>query len=83
MAQAKGILEELSERFGASAIQPQETRDGIPTAWVGADRLHEVLRWMKSAPGGGYPMLWTVDGGRHWNVMALPGVGYDAVAVLR
>jgi len=60
MAQAKGILEELSERFGASVIQPQETRDGIPTTWVGADKLHEVLRWLTTAPGGRYPMLWDI-----------------------
>ena len=60
MAQAKGILDELSERFGASVIQPQETRDGIPTTWVGADRLHDVLRWLKTAPGGRYPMLWDI-----------------------
>jgi NADH-quinone oxidoreductase subunit C/D len=57
---APGILPELADRFGQAAIVPQTTRDGIPTAWVPADRVTEVLRHLKSSPGGAYPMLWDI-----------------------
>lgn len=39
---------------------------------------HDSHGWVAT---GGYPMLWTADGGRHWLVMKLPGDGSNAVAV--
>jgi NADH-quinone oxidoreductase subunit C/D len=53
-----GILSELAGAFGAEAIAEQETRDGIPTAWVKADILPALLSWLKAAPSGPYPMLY-------------------------
>ena len=37
MIATTGIIGELSERFGAGSSSAQETRDGIPTAWVAAE----------------------------------------------
>ena len=57
------------------AIQPTGLQCGV---------LHDVAffgdmhGWVTT---GGYPMLWTADGGRRWLVMKLPGVGYNGVAV--
>ena len=57
------------------AIQPTGLQGGVLHHVAFFDDLHG---W---AATGGYPMLWTADGGRHWWVMKLPGGGYDAVAV--
>jgi NADH-quinone oxidoreductase subunit C/D len=50
----------LSERFGAGAVLPQPTRDGIPTAWVPADRAHDALALLKSPAGGSFAMLFDI-----------------------
>ena len=50
----------LSERFGADSVLPQETRDGIPTAWLPADRAHDALALLKSPAGGGFAMLFDI-----------------------
>ncbi len=57
MAEERGVLGELVARFGGGAVLPQPTRDGIPTAWIAAERAHEVLRSLKNSPRGSYPML--------------------------
>ncbi|HTP58980.1 MAG TPA: NADH-quinone oxidoreductase subunit C, partial [Spirochaetia bacterium] len=57
---AEGVLRELTDRFGAESITPQTTRDGIPTAWVSPERITDILRHLKSSPGGAYPMLWDI-----------------------
>jgi NADH-quinone oxidoreductase subunit C/D len=56
MVAGTGIINGLAERLGDDVI-PQETRDGIPTAWVPPERAHEALAWLKSAPGGSHAML--------------------------
>jgi NADH-quinone oxidoreductase subunit C/D len=48
MAEGVTIAEELRARFPAEPFLEQPTRDGIPTFWVGADRLLETLRFLKT-----------------------------------
>ena len=38
------IVRELSNRFGDALLTLQPTADGVPTAWLPVERLHEVLR---------------------------------------
>ena len=47
MAESVTIGEELRTRFPAEPFHEQPTRDGIPTLWVGVDRLLDVLRFLK------------------------------------
>jgi NADH-quinone oxidoreductase subunit C/D len=54
---ASPILQELARRFGADTFLPQPCADGVPTAWVPAARVREVLSALKTFPGGSYPML--------------------------
>ncbi|MGA2477528.1 MAG: NADH-quinone oxidoreductase subunit C/D [Spirochaetia bacterium] len=56
MIAATGISGGLSQQLGAVVI-PQETRDGIPTVWVPAERAHDALSWLKSPAGGSHAML--------------------------
>jgi len=52
------ILTEVDARFGPGTALPQPTPDGIPTFWVGADKLREVLRFLKTAAPQPYLMLY-------------------------
>lgn len=52
------ILDELVRKFGADCFVVQQTEDEILTAWVAADRLHEVLKFLKPT----YPMLYDLFG---------------------
>lgn len=52
------ILDELVQEFGADCFVIQETVDNIPTLWVTADRLHDVLRFLKPT----YAMLYDLFG---------------------
>jgi hypothetical protein len=53
------ILQELSKRFGDEAVMAvQETRDHIPTAWITADHVHEILRYLKLEVDRPYRMLY-------------------------
>ena len=45
---ALGVLEELQAHFPDAVIAPQATEDGVPTAWVSADRVVDLLRYLKS-----------------------------------
>ena len=42
------IRSEFSLKFPEFGYSYQELADGIPTVWVQAGRLKEVLRWLKS-----------------------------------
>jgi len=44
---ATDIIVELQQQFGAAEISPQPTSDGMPTCWVGASKLKEILRHLK------------------------------------
>jgi len=45
-------------RFGPAVLAVQPTRDGIPTVWVSAERVGEVLRYLKSEIERPYRMLY-------------------------
>ncbi len=49
---------ELDRRFGAAALQPQTSADGIPTFWCAAERLPAVLRHLKTELPQPYRMLY-------------------------
>lgn len=51
------VIRDLYARFGASAFVPQRTRDGMPTLWVDADQIVEVLRHLKHGIARPYKML--------------------------
>jgi NADH-quinone oxidoreductase subunit C/D len=48
MPDQEALVGELQRRFGAEVITPQETRDDIATVWAPADRLREVLAYLRS-----------------------------------
>jgi NADH-quinone oxidoreductase subunit C/D len=52
------ILDDLVRKFGADCFVIQETADNIPTLWVEANRLHEVLSYLKP----NYAMLYDLFG---------------------
>ncbi len=52
------VLQEIRDRFPDVALQPQATADGIPTAWVAAERLLDILRFLKTGIGRPYRMLY-------------------------
>ncbi|WP_341918831.1 NADH-quinone oxidoreductase subunit C/D [Hydrocarboniphaga effusa] len=52
------IVRELITRFGENLFTVQKTVDRMPTLWVPADRLHEVLRFLKNEIAKPYRMLY-------------------------
>ena len=52
------ILRELQEKFGASAVMPQATRDEVPTAWATGENVHDILRYLKTDTDRPYRMLY-------------------------
>jgi NADH-quinone oxidoreductase subunit C/D len=58
MSQPPDIIAELQSRFGALAILPQPTCDHMPTVWVGAGMVREVLRFLKVEAARPYRMLY-------------------------
>lgn len=58
MSDQPSIIEELQSRFGAGTILAQTTRDAVPTVWIGADRVGEVLRHLKCEISRPYRMLY-------------------------
>jgi NADH-quinone oxidoreductase subunit C/D len=57
-ATESAVLAELSKKFGAETFVVQKTADGMPTVWLKADKLHEVLRFLKPE----YSMLYDLFG---------------------
>lgn len=51
------ILQELESRLGPGVVAPQESRDGHAAFWVPADRVHDVLRTLKSEIARPFAML--------------------------
>jgi len=62
MDSRSNIIDELTERFGKEALNPQSTVDGIPTLWVPKDKLHEILTYLKKGVRGPYRMLYDLFG---------------------
>jgi NADH-quinone oxidoreductase subunit C/D len=52
------ITQELQERFAPAIIAEQTTADGIPTLWVTADRIDDVLHHVKEEAAAPYAMLY-------------------------
>jgi NADH-quinone oxidoreductase subunit C/D len=51
------ILRELFARFGDAGLVAQTTADGMPTVWVPASRVQELLRYLKSEISRPFRML--------------------------
>ena len=52
------VVRSLFGRFGESAFVAQKTIDGMPTLWVGVDKLGDVLRYLKNTIAKPYKMLY-------------------------
>jgi NADH-quinone oxidoreductase subunit C/D len=52
------VLEEIRAHFPDVPLRPQLTADGVPTAWVPAERLPEVLRLLKTEIARPYRLLY-------------------------
>jgi NADH-quinone oxidoreductase subunit C/D len=42
------VIEDLTRRFGSTAIKPQPTRDEVATVWIPKERSAGLLRYLKS-----------------------------------
>jgi NADH-quinone oxidoreductase subunit C/D len=58
MVDSLNIVQELRNKFGSSLLAVQETRDGIPTLWVGAGALRNIVAYLKSEVPKPYRMLY-------------------------
>ena len=45
---APEIITHLQEKFGAEAVTVQQTRDEIPSFWTPANKVHDILRHLKT-----------------------------------
>src|SRR5512135_1489156 len=52
------IGNELRARFPGTEFVPQPTRDEIPTFWVAKEKVHDVLRYLKTDANPPYRMLY-------------------------
>ncbi|HEX9007395.1 MAG TPA: NADH-quinone oxidoreductase subunit C/D [Bacteroidota bacterium] len=59
MAQSS-VDDALRNRFGEAILATQETRDDIPTFWVGRDRVRDVLSFLRDGHPKQYAMLYDV-----------------------
>lgn len=58
MAEELGIVHDLQTRFGPGRFVLQPTRDNVPTLWVAAAEVREVLRYLKSEVAKPYRTLY-------------------------
>ena len=58
MADALNSIDDLPGLFGPAIVGIQPTRDAIPTFWVGAAGVKDVLRHLKAPAGGAFAMLY-------------------------
>jgi NADH-quinone oxidoreductase subunit C/D len=54
------ILNELQDKFDVGDLVTQESCDRIPTFWVSREKIHEILRYLKSEVTQPYRMLYDV-----------------------
>lgn len=52
--------EELNAALGAGTVEPQATRDDVPTFWVSAAKLRDVLKHLKFKVDRPYRMLYDI-----------------------
>ncbi len=57
-----GILTELEQQFPGVDFVRQETKDGIPTAWIGREALVPVLRHLERGVDGPFRTLYDLAG---------------------
>jgi NADH-quinone oxidoreductase subunit C/D len=50
--------EQLRSKFGPDLLTEQQTKDGIATLWLPAERIKEVLSFLKSGISQPYPLLY-------------------------
>lgn len=55
-------LSELEERFSQVQFVPQETRDGVPTAWLAREALLPVLSYLRDEAPGPFRTLYDLAG---------------------
>ncbi len=58
MNTGQSIGDELRNRFPDSEVTQQPTRDEIPTFWVAKDKVHDILRYLKTDSAPPYRMLY-------------------------
>jgi len=51
------VMTEVAARFGADVVTPQQTKDGVPTFFVPAGKLRDILRFLKTVIPLPYRML--------------------------
>ena len=76
------VIRDLYTRFGEGSFVAQATRDGMPTLWVGAERIVEVLRYLKGGITKPYRMLYdltAVDERLRKNRQGLPPSDFTIV----
>ena len=56
------VVRELIARFGENLFTLQPTVDQVPTLWLPANRLHDVLRYLKNEVPKPYKMLYDLTG---------------------
>jgi NADH-quinone oxidoreductase subunit C/D len=54
------VVRSLFARFGEGSFVRQQTADGMPTLWVGVDKLGDVLRYLKNQIVRPYRMLYDI-----------------------
>jgi NADH-quinone oxidoreductase subunit C/D len=52
------IVQELQGAFGEAIVAQQPTRDGVPTLWISAARVRDVLRHLKTEAAQPYRLLY-------------------------
>ncbi len=57
-----GVIDELRGRFPGLPLTEQPTADGIPTAWLPAERALEVLRYLGREAAEPFAMLYDLGG---------------------
>jgi len=58
MITSTDIVAQLRERFGEREVLSQATADRIPTVWVEAGKVRDVLAWLKTGAARPYRMLY-------------------------
>ncbi len=58
MAESANIVQDLGGRFGGAILGVQPTADGIPTVWVDAGQVTQVLGYLKNDVNQPYKMLY-------------------------
>lgn len=57
MAETPAVIAELYLRFGESSFVRQQTAEGMPTLWLGRDKLLDVLKFLRDDYRPRYEML--------------------------